>query len=238
MQMFNNIYLYFILECMKAWSPRTPAAFYPLLMLSGLSVGLYLLRVLITGSSRFLFLNWNLLLAWLPLVAAWLLSTHLKAGRWLSWQAIALTVLWLGLLPNSFYLMTDLIHLKSSSSQNLLFDAVMLMAFALSGLMLGLVSAYMMHKLLRKRLGRKYGWLAIHACLLLSSFAIYLGRYLGWNSWDLLINPFYILLDLTGRLTDTEDLGMTIRTTILFFCFISVAYIAFYDGVRSVKKAK
>ena len=236
--MFNNIHLYFILEYMKAWSPRPEAAFYPLLILSGLSVGLYLLRVLVTGSGRFLFLNWNLLLAWLPLVAVWLLSGYLKTGRWLSWQAIALTVLWLSLLPNSFYLMTDLIHLKNSSHQNLLFDAVMLMSFALTGLILGLVSVFMMHKMLRLYLGRKYGWLVIQACLLLSSFAIYLGRYLGWNSWDLLINPSYILLDLTGRFTNTEDLGMTLRTTILFFCFISVTYMAFYDGLKSLKKAK
>ena len=71
-------------------------------------------RMVVSGSDRFWFLAWNLFLAWLPLLFALGLRLHLAKNPFLHWKSIVLFVLWLGFLPNSFYLMSDLIHLQSS----------------------------------------------------------------------------------------------------------------------------
>jgi uncharacterized membrane protein len=81
-----------------------------LLLSSGVSVLLYGARFLRYDTPNWWFLNWNLFLAWLPLLFAWWLIKWLRKQPWLSWQGITLTVLWLAFLPNSFYISSDLIH--------------------------------------------------------------------------------------------------------------------------------
>lgn len=223
---------------MKGKLFRRYPALLPLLLLSGLSVALYICRVIATGSPRFLFLSWNLLLAWLPLLFAWLLSRVLKRRRWLSWQSISLTVLWLGFLPNSFYLVTDFIHLRPYVGVSLVFDTVMFMSFALAGLTLGLMGVFLVHKELHKRLPKQQTWIVLGLVILLASYAIYLGRYLGWNSWDLITNPDGILLDVfEGFLNPTGHVAL-FTTTGLFFTFISMVYVSFYATLRVLKLTK
>src|SRR6185436_16934203 len=119
--------------------------------LSLLSVFLYIVCARYYGAGPFWFLNWNLILAWLPLIFAWLLVDHLKKGRWASWAGGGLTLLWLAFLPNSFYLITDFIHLGYANPARLLYYVMMLFAFSLSGLFLGFVSLYLVHRELIKR---------------------------------------------------------------------------------------
>src|SRR5688572_21241279 len=85
---------------------------------------LLLIRIEQSQTTRYWFLLWNLVLAWIPLGVAVLLKERLHKTRWLTWQNILLSVLWLGFLPNSFYLVSDLIHLHSSGEVSILFDAV------------------------------------------------------------------------------------------------------------------
>lgn len=210
----------------------------PLLVLSAFSVSMYLARLITTGSERFSFLNWNLAVAWLPLVCVWALVRQLRIGRWWSWQALLLATLWLIFLPNSFYLVTDFVHLEEPVGVSLLFDTVMLMSFALSGLSLGLSSVYLMHRLLLRRLGQRNVWLILQACFLLSGFAIYLGRNLGWNSWDLLLYPANILLDVGERLVNPTRYISAFTTTLLFYIFLSVTYEAFSAGIKAIKQTK
>ncbi len=181
---------------------------------------------------------WNLFLAWLPLLWAGLLVRGLKKKQFTTPKNILWAGLWLAFLPNTFYLVTDYIHLRRSLPSTILFDAVMLTAFALVGIVLGCTSIYFIHLQLAKRLRRNAVWAILLTCFALSSLAIYLGRYLGWNSWDLALNPFYILLDLSDRLTSIDGLSVTAGTTVLFFCFISATYAAFYSAIKAVRIIK
>jgi uncharacterized membrane protein len=210
----------------------------PLLIPSATSILLLLGRVISSESSHFLFLQWNLILAWLPLLWAWLLTRSLYKYSWSSWQPLLFTGLWLVMLPNSFYMVTDFIHLKVMDQMSLLYDVVMLMSFALSGLLLGWVSVYMVQRQLTKRVSSRTIWIILAAVFLMSSFAVYLGRFLGWNSWDIIFNPADILFDVSDRVLNPALYPNTFTTTSLFFVLISSTYASFYALMRAMRQYK
>jgi uncharacterized membrane protein len=74
-----------------------------------------LIRVLATGVPRYFFVIANLGLAWVAMVWCWLLVINLKNESWASWKNIVLTVLLIVFLPNTWYVLTDFIHLRATS---------------------------------------------------------------------------------------------------------------------------
>lgn len=197
-----------------------------LLIMSSLSVLLFIIRALGRQSTWLWFLNWNLFLAWVPLLLVSLLANYLKRNPWISWQAVGLSVAWLLFLPNSFYLVSDFIHLPLSSRTSILFDSVLIFSFSLTGFMLGIASLQAIHRLLLTRFKASTAWGYIAAVIGLCSFAIYLGRYLRWNTWDVLFNPAGLLFDVTDRIVNPSNYRQTIVTTVLFFALIFCTYLA------------
>jgi len=195
-----------------------------LLASSAVTVIIFTIRVVAGDSWRYLFMVWNLFLAWLPLVFAWGLHRWLRHGRWASWQGILLTALWLGFLPNSFYILSDFIHLGATGEIGLLYDVVVLTSFIFNGVLLGYTSLYLVHRELLKRLPARYAHALVGAVLLLCSFAIYLGRYLRWNTWDILVNPAGILFDVSDRFINPAAYPRTFSTTASFFVLLSMMY--------------
>lgn len=218
------------------FNPRPLAV--PLVVATGLSIVLFGLRVAISGNFNYWFINWNLFLAWLPIVFAILLVYGLRTRRWLSWQNLGLTGLWLLFLPNSFYMVTDFVHLTEYNNLAVLFDIVMFMTYALTGLMLGWLSVYFVHSELKKRKTRDIRWILLGLVFMLCSFAIFMGRNLGWNSWDVVTDPFGITLDLLQRLSYPDEYPDTYSITALFFVFIAGTYLVFYTTVNAMKKLK
>ena len=82
--------------------------------------------------------------------------------------------------------------------------------------------------------GRR-GHLVAGIALLLSGFAIYLGRYLRWNSWDVITNPLGLLFDVSGRIVNPIENPLTFSTTILFFGFLAVLYTVIWRAARLIK---
>ena len=210
-------------------SPFTTRLLMTLLASSMVSVLLLSVRMIVAGNTRFLFMVWNLFLAWLPLVFALGFRLNLTKHRLTAWQNVGLLVLWLGFLPNSFYLMSDLIHLQSSGEAAVLYDIAMIMSFIINGLILGYISIYIVHvQLLKKWSDRMIlGFLAF--VFLACGFAIYLGRYLRWNTWDILLNPFGILFDLSERIINPFIHFQTYVTTLTFFILLSSTYAVIYQ---------
>lgn len=223
---------------MRLRVPARHLPYVPVVIFTSLSLGLLSVRMISLDNQRFLFMAWNLFLAWLPLLWAELLRKGLKTRRWLSPANTAYSLLWLAFLPNSFYMVTDFIHVRLSDPKTVLFDAVMFMSFATAGILLGCMSTYLIHRQLARRLAWDMTWLFLTCFFFLASLAIYMGRYLSWNSWDLLVNPFYILLDLSNRLTTPEGLSTTLATTILFFLFITACYVSYYTIIKALRAAK
>ncbi len=88
-------------------------------------------RVWHTAAPAYLFLIWNLFLAWLPLQFILKFSTTKHQG--LQAVLLSLTVLF---LPNAPYLITDLFHLGKQSNAPLWLDTLLLSSFAILGCIL------------------------------------------------------------------------------------------------------
>jgi uncharacterized membrane protein len=198
-----------------------------------LSISLWLIRIIGSGVRRYDFMLWNLFLAWLPLVVSTALLQHVRRRGWLKWSSVGLTVLWLLLLPNSFYMVTDLVHLQSTGEVNVLFDTVLMMSFIFNGLVIGYLSLVQVHRELLKRLSlrRAHGTAAL--ILLVVSFALYLGRSLRWNSWDVVLHPAGLLFDVSDRLIHPVSYPEAFLTTATFWLLFTTFYYVAWQIVRS-----
>lgn len=205
-----------------------------LVLLSLVSTGFLVVGMLLTGTYYYWYMVWNLFLAWLPLLFVWWLLRTLRRKQWSSWPGILLSVLWLGFLPNSFYMITDYIHLADTQGVDLVYDAAMLTSFVVTGLVLGFMSLYLFHVELKKRLTAALAAKVVAVVLFLSSFAIYLGRDLRWNTWDLFLNPAGILYDISDRIIRPRDHPDVFMTTLTFFVLLSALYILVWNLVQAV----
>ncbi len=181
-------------------------------------------------SLEFDYLAWNLFLAWLPLLFALRLTRVLQHKLWSSGEGLLYSCLWLVFLPNSFYMISDFIHLQEVTRVNLLYDTLMFTSFIYSGVIVGFSSLYLIHVQLRRRLAeRPAAWL-MAATLLVCSFAIYVGRDLRWNSWDILTNPGGLLFDLSDRLIHPAAYPAMFTTVISFFVLLASMYNLVWRG--------
>jgi uncharacterized membrane protein len=151
--------------------------------------------IAMTRSNTFLFLGWNLFLAWIPYVLSLLLPK--LPTRWL---AIPLLLLWLVFLPNAPYIITDLLHIHYRAGVPLWYDVLMIFSFAWTGLLLGFISLLDVQAYLEKNLGQRPASSIIWATIGLCAFGVYLGRYQRWNTWDLLLEPYQLFWDVVGVL--------------------------------------
>lgn len=193
-----------------------------LLVAFAFSLSIY--RWLSTGLIHLWFLVWNLFLAFIPLLFARALYRRTPNGLFWSWKNFILLGLWLLFLPNAFYLVTDFIHLNKYSDIGIVYDIVLLATYTMAGFVLGYTSLFMVHVRAVQRFGRLKAALLVELVLLLCGFAIYLGRYLRWNSWDIITNPLGLLFDVSGSIVRPEAYPLTLMTTLLFFGFLSVVY--------------
>jgi len=170
-------------------------------------------------------LTWNLVLAWVPFVVALVVYDRAKRGAGGA-GLLALLGVWLVFFPNAPYIVTDLVYLQIWTREPLWYDEMTYVVFAVTGMMLGLASLYLVHRVARARLGASAGWLAVAAAALLAGLGVYLGRYLRWNSWDVLTNPRSLARNLVQILED--PVGKPIAVTVLFGAFVAVTYLALY----------
>lgn len=212
--------------------------FWALLISSGVSVGLFVARMSGSASTRYSFLVWNLFLAWVPLGLALLLKKRLALTSWSTSINILVTLLWLGFLPNSFYIVSDFVHLKATGEVSIFYDAAMMTSFAFNGIVLGYMSLYIMHRQIYKRIKAVDAHIVAAAVLLLCSFAIYLGRYLRWNTWDVLVNPAGLLFDVSDRLVNPVAHPQTFTTTITLFVLLGSMYLVSWNLVGFLRKDK
>lgn len=219
------------------WSARTRVAL-ALTLASASSVGLFFAGAIRNHSMSFSYLMWNLFLAWLPLVFTVFLERILRRKLWSSWPALALTALWLIFLPNSFYMISDFIHIQEVQRVDLLYDVIMMTSFIFNGVILGYLSMYCVHRQLGERLRPRNTNIIIGLTFLLCSFAIYLGRDLRWNSWDVLVNPGGILIDLSDRFLNPTAYPLMFTTTFGFMVLLSSFYVVLWQVARALRNQR
>ena len=205
---------------------RQIAVLVSLAFATAVCLGLLALRVTYSHRLEYTYLAWNLFLAWLPMLCALAAYNAGKRRTRLSWLVVAGCALaWLLFFPNAPYLLTDILHLQPRADAPLWFDLVLILAFAWTGFMLGLISLVLMQALVRRAAGAAASWAFAVAVLGLTGFGIYLGRFLRWNSWDVFFSPGSLLADMIQPLLHPIVHARTIAFSGLFSLFLVSAYL-------------
>ena len=201
--------------------------------LSVAAVGLLAVRMDRVGEPAFIFLTWNLFLAWVPFVLSLCLAAvHGRGGpRPLLW---VLGAGWLLFLPNAPYILTDFIHLGRVGGAPLWFDAALIGTFAAAGLVLGLASLLVVHHVVEVRAGRVIGWVVAVSSLVLSAIGIYLGRFPRFNSWDVVTDPHGLVAVVLQRLADPLGNPFLLRFGVMMSMLLLGAYLVAWILGRSI----
>ena len=193
-----------------------------LLMISmTFSVVLLMIRMKLNQSFFFLFLVWNLFLAFIPFG----ITTYLKSLQKPNKLILTLYfVPWLLFLPNAPYMITDLIHLRMSNHYLMWLDVLVITSFAYNGLVLFFLSLYDMENMLKLFICGKKRFYFVTFILFLTGFGIYLGRFLRYNSWEILQNPFNLTKDIIEIVIHPTQHMQAWIFTLTFGAFLTVGF--------------
>jgi uncharacterized membrane protein len=200
-----------------------------LIYLSLLCVCLEIVRLYYSENIKYIFLIWNLFLAWVPFFLTKLAqktATKSKMGT------ILLLCVWLLFFPNSPYIITDLLHLNGYKQDILWFDTLLIFLYAATGLLISLNSLHAAQQIFKAYFGKTTTWFILFTTTLLSGFGIYLGRYCRLNSWDLFSQP----LSLFSKIFHQFENPLTFKITFLYGLVLLGLYLIFYDFYTAENK--
>ncbi|QAA22510.1 DUF1361 domain-containing protein [Sporolactobacillus terrae] len=182
---------------------------HPIVYCTACYVLISLLLFIITKRSVHLVILWNVFLANVPLLLVLLMC--LEDQRRDSFRTGLLGVLWLIFFPNAPYLVTDFIHLQNITFYTTETTDVYTTNFwswlgliqigtaVFIGLFSGMLSLWIIHHRFLKRLISPLAELALLMIFITSGAAVYIGRFLRLNSWDLFY-PVHFITQITGHI--------------------------------------
>ncbi|TXG38758.1 DUF1361 domain-containing protein [Seonamhaeicola maritimus] len=190
------------------------------------SIVLLMIRMKLTHSFFYLFLVWNVFLAVIPFaITTYLVSLpKLNKLKLIIWFGV-----WLLFLPNAPYIITDLLHLKISNSHLLWLDILVISSFALVGLMLFYLSMVDMKTILQESMKSNYKDSLIIFIHFLCGFGVYLGRYLRYNSWEIVQDPISLFTDILEIIHQPSQYYEAWLFTLLFGAFLTIGYWVFQN---------
>ncbi len=185
------------------------------------SIIILMVRIKLNTSFFYLFLVWNVFLAIIPYAITMYLNTKqnlrpLRLGFWF--------LVWLAFLPNAPYIVTDLIHIRSGNATFLWLDILLVLSFALSGLLLFYYSIMDMQHLIASRFKRIPITTPTLVILFLCGFGVYLGRFLRHNSWEIISQPHVLIADIFNILISPFQNSEAWLFTLGFGGFLVVGY--------------
>jgi len=194
---------------------------FAVMTLTGLSLILLMFRLKLTHSYFLLFLAWNLFLAAIPFLITFHLSSRNKVHKYrlLLWFGV-----WLLFLPNAPYIVTDFVHLQHLQANIVWLDALLISTYALSGLLFYFISVKDMEELLHRHFQHKKVKYILWMIPFLVGFGIYLGRFLRWNSWDIIKRPQILIQDIWEIIAFPMHHKGAWLVTILFGCALAIGY--------------
>jgi uncharacterized membrane protein len=197
-----------------------------MMTLSALCAGSSVFRCFYTGTRFLLFLNWNLFLAFIP----WALTSLTVVFPRIQKSKIIIFFLlgtWLVFFPNAPYILTDLFYLRRRSSMPIWYDMLMIVFFAWTGLLFGFLSLWDIERIMGKGVHRVIIIIVSTLFLFIASFGVYIGRYLRWNSWDILMAPFEVIYDIRDRVVNPLAHRTTWGMTLFMGLFLKMLFWSF-----------
>ena len=189
-------------------------------------LGISLFRCFYTKGTLFLFLNWNLFLAFIPW-ALTSLSVIKPKIRHSKIKVFFLLLAWLLFFPNAPYILTDLFYLRRQTTMPIWYDLLLILSFAWTGLLFGFLSLWDIEGILARGIGQAQVTVISTVFLFTGSFGIYIGRYLRWNSWDIFTDTFELMNDIRDRFVNPFGHRTTWGMTIFMGLFLNMLYWSF-----------
>ncbi len=211
-------------KCFRPWQLAASSTVHEWLLLSSAFSGVLLLaRMIVTGSIEYIFLPWNLFLAFIPY---WITGGMMKNISFIENKVklAAALVVWLLFIPNSFYIITDMFHLIHVRSAPKWFDLLLLFSFAWNGILYGIISLRRVELMLTLLKGKGFSVLVVFMVMWLCAFGIYIGRYLRFNSWDVITDPFSLAAEIIDMLIHPFENGYAWGMTLCYAGFMTLLY--------------
>ncbi len=195
-----------------------------------ISIALAMFRIYYSSRITYFFLTWNLLLACIPLIVSTFIVLNYRKLNHL--VLLPLVMLWLLFFPNAPYIVTDLFHLQPRHNVPVWYDLVLILFFSWNGLIIGFISLLDIQYVLNRVYNKFIGWIFSVSALVLGALGIYIGRFLRWNSWDVLTNPLRLLEDIAVRIANPLYHHSAWAITLLFSLFLLTAYATILQMVK------
>ncbi len=178
------------------------------------------IRVVISETLTFIFFIWNLFLAAIPFI----ISRYIIKRERLNTKTYLLIALWILFLPNAPYIITDLFHLKERENVPKWFDLLIIVSAAWNGLIMGIISMLQKENYLKKHIHKNIMPYTMPLIIALCSFGVYLGRYLRFNSWDIVTNIDELLITIANHFVHPLRHSVEWSFIVLFFIMLSLMY--------------
>lgn len=199
--------------------------FYPVLISSLLGVAFFVVRALWSDSFIHRFMMWNLFLAWIPYLCA-LFMAVLHRRRAGAWHFILPSLVWLLFFPNAAYLVTDLYNLHEFPPVPYWYDIAFFITMAWTGLLLAVASLQIVQRMVKQSVGVFWSWVMVLFVVGLNGVGIYLGRFLRWNSWDIVTEPLAVLQDAITPFLHPIANRQPVAIIIVFSAILFVVYVS------------
>ena len=191
-----------------------------------LTCTLNIFRVMAFGATAHMYIFWNIFLAVLPFALSSTIRTSSERKRIPPFLFVLSCFVWLLLLPNAPYLITDLVHVTEGLSSHAFYNTLVLFSAALSGLLLAFYSLFDMEQVFIIRFGKKKMVRMIGSIILITSFGVCVGRFLRFNSWDMFAQPLPLFTGLSSVFSHPYLYTQVYFLTAAFFFFLLCSYYA------------
>ncbi|MBI5373339.1 MAG: DUF1361 domain-containing protein [Sphingobacteriales bacterium] len=205
---------------------KSPVTLDQWLLASALfSCGLLAARMIVTQTIGYIFLPWNLFLAFVPYGITRWMSAHTEVVE-NKIRRVALLALWLLFIPNSFYIITDLFHLIHVRSAPKWFDLLLIFSFAWNGILFGIISLRRVEGIIGGERGPRLSLFLVFLVMWLNALGIYIGRFLRFNSWDVLTDPVNLFTEISGLVLNPLDNWYAWGMTGTYAVFMTLLYLS------------
>lgn len=184
------------------------------------SMSLLLVRYRFAPTEDYSFYPWNIFLAAIPYV----ISTQLLKLKKINFLAILMLVIWLLFFPNAPYIITDIFHYEQRLPIPFWYDLILVISAAWNGLILGMISLMNVEKFLLRHLKPTWVTICEFLSLLLCSYGIFIGRFLRFNSWNVLTDPRSLVYSSANHLLVPQNYQKLWVFTILFAVMLGLIY--------------
>lgn len=226
------------------------------LALNAYALLLILLRAAVYRTRLYKPMIWNIWLSVLPVIAL--------AGGGLVGLALlviappagfvvlgATGLIWLLLLPNASYLITELnqSHRRDDDEVPLWYDIILVITLAMSGVVNTVLNVFIVHLVVgislygdsAERLLAPLPLTAVGVVMLLLGFGMYLGRYPRFNSWDLR-HPVSFVRKFGEHFGKRDNIAACAGFTLTYAVFLALIYLVVagpvLEGLRSMERLR